>query len=186
MRILKRETDLREETRALEQSRAELAATNIIKQAEELAKVQLDLARRTAKVVDRIIAIPNGEQDYGNDIKRLTAAVEAMRDAQVLLEKGETAVPTIAAETEAIELLKNSKKGGKQKGSGNGGNPSAGSRTGADLESFVELLDSKPTDGLARPDRNTDLSSGNETDSVPSEFRSGLDRLYEAMEKNNN
>ncbi len=88
MRILKRETDLREETRALEQSRAELAATNIIKQAEELAKVQLDLARRTAKVVDRIIAIPNGEQDYGNDIKRLTAAVEAMRDAQVLLENG--------------------------------------------------------------------------------------------------
>lgn len=186
MRVLKRETDLREETRALEQSRAELAATNVTRQAEELAKVQLDLARRTAKVVDRIIAIPNGEEDYGNDIQRLTAAVEAMRDAQVLLEKGETAVPTIAAETEAIELLKNSRKAGKQKGSGNGGNPGAGSRTGADLESFVELLDSKPTDGLARPDRNTELSSGNETDSVPSEFRSGLDRLYEAMEKNNN
>ncbi len=91
--------------------------------------------------------------------------------------------PTIAAETEAIELLKNSKKGGKQKGSGNGGNPSAGSRTGADLESFVELLDSKPTDGLARPDRNTDLSSGNETDSVPSEFRSGLDRLTRRWKK---
>ncbi len=185
MRVLKRETDLREETRELEQSRAALAATSIAKQSEELAKVQHDLARRTAKVIDRIIAIPNGEEDYGRDIQRLTAAVEAMRDAQMLLEKGETAGPTIAAETEAIELLKNSKKG-KKNGKGNGGNPSDGNRTGADLESFVELLDSKPTDGLARPDRNTELSAGNETDSVPSEFRSGLDRLYQAMERNNN
>ncbi len=186
MRVLKRETDLREETRTLEQSRAELAATNIATQAEELTKVQLDLARRTAKVIDRIIAIPDGEKDYGRDIQRLTAAVEAMRDAQMLLEKSETAGPTIAAETEAIELLRNSRKGGKKNGAGSGGNPGDGSRTGADLDSFVELLDSKPTDGLARPDRNTELSAGNETDSVPSEFRSGLDRLYQAMEKNNN
>ncbi len=186
MRVLKRETELREETRALEQSRAELAANSIEKQTGELANVQLQLARRTLNVIDRVIALPNGEQDYGQDIKRLTAAGEAMRDAQMLLEKGETAGPTIAAETEAIELLRNSKKGKKSKGKGGSGSPNDGNRNGGDLEGLVDLLDGTRADELAQPERNVELSAGNETDSVPSEFRSGLDRLYQAMERNGN
>ena len=182
MRILKRETDLREETRELEQARAgqELAAVH--RQVEDLAKVQVDLAVRTATVIKKVIAIPNGEDTYKDDIGRLTDAIAAMRDAESLLNKHETSVATIAAETEAIELLQNSKKNKSSKG-GSGNGAGDGERSGADLAGLASMLEGKSQDSSARPERKTELSTGNESDHVPEEFRAGLDRLYEAMEK---
>ena len=182
MRILKRETDLREETRELEQARAGQEPAAVHRQVEDLAKVQVDLAVRTATVIKKVIALPNGEDTYKDDIGRLTDAIAAMRDAETTLNKHETSVATIAAETEAIELLQNSKKSKSSKG-GSGNGAGDGERSGADLAGLASMLEGKSQDSSARPERTTELSTGNESDRVPEEFRAGLDRLYEAMEK---
>ena len=182
MRILKRETDLREETRELEQVRAGQEAAAVHRHIEGLAKVQVDLAVRTATVIKKVIALPNGEATYGKDIERLTDAIAAMRDAESLFVKHETSVATIAAETDAIELLQNSRRSKSSKG-GSGNGAGDGERSGADLAGLASVLEGKTQDSMARPGRATDLSTGNESDRVPEEFRAGMDRLYEAMEK---
>ena len=125
MKILTAETALREETRSLEQAKSQIKSDKFETSANELSITQEDLANRTSVVIDKIYELPNGESDFGKEIKQLTNAANAMDDAEVLLAEFNTGAPAIAAETEAIEWLLMAKRAGSGSGGG-GGSPGRG------------------------------------------------------------
>ena len=104
LRITEAEMDLREGTREVEQARPALADAYDDK-AQPLAESQGDLGRRTREVVRKIRELPGGESDFAREIQLLTAVDGVMKEAHGLLRQPETGPVTIAAETEAIELL---------------------------------------------------------------------------------
>jgi len=97
--------------------------------AKAFAVTQQGLTDRTDAVIETIIELPNGEQDFKKEIAQLTNAANAMNDAEEILETPNTGPEAIAAETEAIEWLLMAKRSGGG-GGGGGGSPGNGNRNG--------------------------------------------------------
>ena len=183
MKILTAEINLREETRSLEQAKAQLKNDKFTKTANGLAATQDDLTIRTDGVIEKIIALPNGEQDFAKEINQLNNAATAMSDAGHILSTPDTGSAAIAAETEAIEWLLQAKRAGKGGGGGGGSNPGGGSRTGADINSSALALLGESKEKKAKVvDRDTNLATGKSGRELPAEFRVGLDQYFEALE----
>ncbi len=182
MKILTAETALREETRTLEQAKPQLETKKFANQADELSITQLELMDRTDAVIEKIIGLPEGEQNFGKEIQQLTNASNAMGDAESILVKPDTGAPAIAAETEAIEWLLMTKRSGKG-GGGGGGNPGDGNRSGANLTSSALALLGESTEKEAVVvERSAEQATGKAGRVLPDEFRAGLDRYFEALE----
>ncbi|MCA9212701.1 MAG: hypothetical protein KDB27_06540, partial [Planctomycetales bacterium] len=119
LRIIKAETNLRDETRVAEQKKPSLSAPEFEAAASELDQTQTALHDRTQAVIDQLEDLQETKnKNYGQAIQRLEVAKSAMTDASDLLAAAESGPPTIAAETEAIEALLITKRGG---GGGGGG-----------------------------------------------------------------
>ena len=182
MKILTAETALREETRSLEQAKSQIKSDKFETSANELSITQEDLANRTSVVIDKIYELPNGESDFGKEIKQLTNAANAMDDAEVLLAEFNTGAPAIAAETEAIEWLLMAKRAGSGSGGG-GGSPGAGNRTGKNFDgSALALLGNSKEKKANSVERETTQATGKSGRELPEEFRAGLDRYFEKLE----
>jgi hypothetical protein len=183
MRILEGEMDLREETRSLEQVRVNLEPDSFAERARRQADTQQQLHSRTQNVVSDIRALPMGEQKFGREILIITAAGVAMQDATDILRRPDTGPEAIAAETEAIEMLLQSKRANPKGGGGGGGSNPGGGGTG-DTDRVALALYGPSTDPDARIEaRGVAQATGTTPDQLPAEFRDGLDAFFHALEQ---
>lgn len=184
MKILTAEISLREETRGLEQARAQLPDEQHSDSAKSLSSTQGELAIRTNDVINRIYELPDGEQNFRKEILQLTNAARAMDDAEEILASHETGAKAIAAETEAIEWLLRAKRAGSG-GGGGGSDPGGGNRTGANYtSSALAMLGDSREKNADVVERETNQATGKSGRELPEEFRAGLDRYFEALEGN--
>src|SRR5205807_5596730 len=90
-------------------------------------------------VTQRIRELPEGDMKFAKEINLLGTVSEVMKEATEILAKPDTGSQAIAAETEAIELLLQSKRFNPKGGGGGGSNPGGGGG-GTTTDSALSLL----------------------------------------------
>jgi hypothetical protein len=182
LQILEGEMNLREQTRVAEQARSAVAPEEHRREAEQLAEVQDSLRERIDNVILRILELPDAQQDFGREIQLLRRVSPVMADATEILSRPETGAPAIAAETEAIELLLQSKRFNPNGGGGGGANPGGGG--GGDTETpALALVGSGLNQKEVREDQGTPQSAGYSGPVLPEEFRAGLDEYFNRIDR---
>ena len=156
MQALRDEMKLRDETRELENAEQAVERTEYVSRTGKLAAEQERIATHTEGAMEDIAALPEGEQKFAKEMKLLTAVVQVMGETVGILKAPETGARAIAAETEAIELLLQTKRQNPNGGGGGGGSPGGG-KGGVGVGSAA----------LA------DLGPGSDANSVVSASRSG-------------
>jgi hypothetical protein len=183
LQILEGEVDLREETRVAEQSRPAQKPDAFQLEATRLADVQEQLRERTELVIERILELPDAEQEFAREIELLTQVEDVMRDAVAILSRPETGSEAIAAETDAIELLLQSRRINPQGGGGGGGATPGGGGGGTTEDSALALLGRGRNEREVREDRGITQATGDAGQSLPEEFRAGLDQYFNRLEQ---
>jgi hypothetical protein len=182
MQILEAEVNLREETRVTEQARGALASEDFGQRAGKLRGTQETLSDRVAKLTVRIRELPDGEADFAKEIALLQRVELVMDEAAEILGRPETGREAIAAETEAIELLLQSKRINPRGGGGGGSSPGGGGG-GTTSDSALALIGSGLNDKEMREDRGVSQATGESGSSLPEEFRAGLDEYFNRLER---
>jgi len=181
LQILEAEVNLREETRVAEQAKAALAEDEYRDQANKLSETQDGLEDRVVKVTDRIRELPDGEVEFGYEIKLLETVAMVMNETTEILARPETGPPAIGAETEVIELLLQSRRINPGGGGGGGSTPGGGGG-GTTLDTALALLGIGVNQKEVREDRSVNQSVGDSGRSLPDEFRAGLDEYFHRLE----
>lgn len=182
LKITEAEMDLREKTRETEQSRRAMRTEEYAKVARALRIEQSDLTDRTDAVTEAIRELPDGESEFGKEIDQLERAAQVMDEATSRLRRPETGAGTIAAESEAIEILLEVRRG--RGGGGGGGSNPGGGRKGGSTDISALAMAGRGDDPSARPNRReVDQATGKSGGTVPAEFRSALDRYFADLEK---
>lgn len=182
LQILEAEVNLREETRVAEKARPALETAKHAEQANGLSKTQDELQVRVVKVNQRIRELPDSATDFGYEMKLLDQVAGVMDEATSILAKPETGVTAIAAETEAIELLLQSKRINPGRGGGGGSNPGGGAG-GTTNDSAIALLGVGANQKEVREDRGISQATGETGEVLPEEFRAGLDKYFNDLER---
>ena len=187
MRILEGEMNLRESTRVAEQARTAIQASEQRDEALRLGGLQADLQNRTAHLIDSIEELPEGANRFAKDLKLLREVHQVMGEAVTILtpvadNMGDTGSNAIAAETEAIELLLKSKRI-NPKGGGGGGSDPGGGGTGTTSESALALVGAGLNQNERREAREVSQVTGETGQSLPEEFRAGLDEYFNRLER---
>jgi hypothetical protein len=175
--------NLREETRVSQQARRGLEPTVYHQQATAQSQTQEALAIRTAALATRIREIPDGEADFAYEINLMGKVETVMQEARDILATPETGPTAIAAETEAIELLLSSKKINPKSRGGGGGSSPGGGGGGDTNQAALALLGSGINENEVREDRGIAQSTGEQPNSLPEEFRAGLDEYFNRLEE---
>jgi hypothetical protein len=181
LQVLEAEINLREDTRVAQQARAATEKEQYAKHAAGLSKTQRALQDRIEKVNDRIRELPEGAAKFAPEIRLLTQVAAVMGEAGDILARPETGNPAIAAETEAIELLLQSKRFNPG-GGGGGANPGGGG-TGTTTDSALSLVGKGVNEKEVREAPRTSQATGETGSTLPEEFRSGLDAYFNKLEK---
>ncbi len=179
--MLEAEVNLREDTRVTQQAKAALTKEDHGKQAAALSQRQQRLQERIDKVNERIRALPDGEEQFAREIALLQAVSGVMSEATSILARPETGSPAIAAETEAIELLLQSKRFSPG-GGGGGANPGGGGG-GTTNDSALTLVGRGANEKELRQAQGTSHATGESGATLPEEFRTGLDAYFNRLEK---
>ena len=109
-----------------QQARPALGLRSLHKQAGKLSGTQKGLGERVDKLTQNIRELPDAETEFGYEIALLGKVSEVMGEATEILAQPETGDTAIAAETEAIELLLQSKRINPKGGGGGGSTPGGG------------------------------------------------------------
>lgn len=182
LQILEGEVNLREETRVAEQAREGIEADKFADEASRLSESQQTLETRVHKVIDRIRELPDAAAEFGKEIKLLGQVAYVMKDAGDILGKPDTGAPAIAAETEAIELLLQSKRINPSGGGGGGDSPGGGG--GGDTEdAALALLGAGLNKDEVKNAPSVSQNVGTTDKTLPEEFRAGLDQYFDQIEK---
>ena len=131
---------------------------------------------------EAIKKLPDGESEFGYEIGLLGKVSGVMQEAAAILAQPETGVPAIGAETEAIELLLQSKRI-NPKGGGGGGSTPGGGGGGKTLDSALALFGGGVNDKEVREDRGVSQATGETGSALPEEFRAGLDEYFNRLER---
>jgi hypothetical protein len=182
LKIIEGEMNLREETRVAEQTRPALKKEDHQARGEQLAKTQAELGERLDKVAERIRQLPDAETEFGKELQLLAAVSEVMSEASLILGSPETGAPAIAAETEAIELLLQSKRFNPNGGGGGGGASPGGGGRGTTTDSALALIGRGRNEREVREDLGTAQATGETGPKLPEEFRAGLDEYFNRLE----
>jgi hypothetical protein len=182
LQILEGEVALREDTRVAQQARAALEAREYARQASKLASTQGGLRDRTDKVRDRIRDLPDGDAQFPYEINLLGQVSGVMLEASTILDAPETGPTAIAAETEAIELLLQSKRINPKGGGGGGSTPGGGGR-GETKDSALALVGKGLNQREVREDRGVSQAIGDSGPVLPEEFRAGLDEYFNRLDR---
>jgi hypothetical protein len=182
LQILEGEVNLREETRVAEKAAPALESSKHAQQARALSKTQDELQVRVVKVNGRIRELPDAEADFGYEMHLLAQVAGVMDEAMAILARPETGSPAIAAETEAIELLLQSKRINPGRGGGGGSNPGGGGG-GTTNDSAIALLGVGANQKEVREDRGISQATGETGETLPEEFRAGLDKYFNDLER---
>jgi hypothetical protein len=183
MQVLHDEMKLRDETREAEASKPALDKKEYFKRGTGLALKQDELGRRVFEVAQEIAKLPNSKA-FGKEMKLLGAVTSVMKDAYGILDNPDTGPTAIAAETEAIELLLETRRQSKSGGGGGGGsNPGGGG--GAASASSAALADIGPGADMeaSLEERQIGQSTGKAGKEAPEEFKAGLDAYFNALER---
>ncbi len=183
MRILEKEIALREETRGLEQARVAMELPEYTERAMALSDTQEELAGRVAEVLQRIRDERDGEMRFPKEIALLTRVEEVMREASVLLGRPDTGPEPIAAETEAIELLLQTKRINPGSSGGGGGSSPGGGGGGTTDQSALALIGRGDERQAHNRDRDVRQATGVTGSELPAEFRAGLDAYFRSLEE---
>lgn len=183
LQILEAEVNLREATRVAEQARPAIKRDEYVTQAEELSKTQDELRDRVDKVIERIQELPDAAANFGKELRLLGAVSQVMTEATDILSQPDTGKPAIAAETEAIELLLQSKRI-NPKGGGGGGSTPGGGGSGTTTDSALALVGSGSNEKETKQARGVSQATGESGKAFPEEFRSGLDEFFNRLDKN--
>lgn len=182
MQILEAEVNLREETRVAEQARKALAPEQYSERAGVLRGTQDGLTKRVADLAVRIRELPDGEAEFAKEIALMQKVELVMAEAADILGKPDTGSPAIAAETEAIELLLQSKKINPKGGGGGGATPGGGG-TGSTDDVAIALVGTGLNEKEVREDRGISQATGESGTVLPEEFRAGLDQYFNLLER---
>lgn len=182
LKITEAEMELRDSTREAEQAREARTAEQITSAAGPLAEEQEDLVFRTDNVIQDIRELPEGEFEFEREIQMLRGARAAMDEAFVLLDDELTSAPTVAAETEAIELLLRSRRSGGAGGGGGGSTPGSGGNGGTDATSALALAGRAIGANEEVEERDVDRSTSRTASRIPAEFIEVLGRYFDALE----
>ncbi len=182
LQILEAEVNLREDTRVAQQARPALEAEEYGRQARKLSNTQEGLTERVVKVTERIHDLPDSEAQFAYEMRLLGQVAEVMHEAAGILAGPETGTPAIAAETEAIELLLQSKRINPKAGGGGGSNPGGGGK-GTTKDSAMALLGKGLNAKEVRQDRGVSQATGDAGPSLPEEFRAGLDEYFNRLDR---
>ncbi|MEC8494343.1 MAG: hypothetical protein VXZ39_05450, partial [Planctomycetota bacterium] len=147
-----------------------------------LAEEQEDLVLRTENVIQDIRELPEGEFEFEGEIQMLRGARAAMDEAFVLLDDELTGSTTIAAETEAIELLLRTRRSGDAGGGGGGSTPGSGGNGGTEATSALALAGRAIGAKDEVEERDVDRSTSRTASKIPAEFVEVLDRYFDALE----
>ena len=181
LKITEAEMELRDLTREAEQARSARTEEEVDEAVEPLAEEQEDLAYRIEDVIDDIKDLDNGEAAFEREIKMLRAARSCMMEAYELLTDSDTSAPTVAAETEAIELLLRSRRAGGGGGGGGGSTPGSGGG-GTDAGAALALAGRSIGENESVQLRDVDRSTSAAPSKIPAEFQEVLDRYFNALE----
>jgi hypothetical protein len=181
LQVLEAEINLREDTRVTQQSKQALTKEIYGKQALALSQTQQHLQERIDKVNERIRALPDGEEQFAREIALLEAVSQVMNEATSILARPETGSPALAAETEAIELLLQSKRFNPG-GGGGGANPGGGGG-GTTNDSALTLVGRGVNEKELRQSQGTAQATGESGAVLPEEFRIGLDAYFNRLER---
>src|SRR5207247_3866551 len=121
-----------------EQAKPAVAKEKYIEQTNGLSKTQHQIKERVEKVTQRIRELPDGEAQFAKEIQLLGMVAHVMNDATQILARPETGSPATGAETEAIELLLQSRRFNPG-GGGGGANPGGGGG-GTTTDSALSLI----------------------------------------------
>lgn len=182
LKILEAEVNLREETRVAEQARPALKEDEYTERAKGLEKTQDELVERVISLANQIAELPDGEEEFAFEIQLLGAVRMAMDEAAIVLGRPDTGVDAIGAETEAIELLLQSRRFNPRGGGGGGSNPGGGGG-GTTSDAALALLGAGLNEKEVREDRGVSQAVGESGESLPEEFRSGLDEYFNQLER---
>jgi hypothetical protein len=182
MQILEAEVNLREETRVAQQVRHGLAASEFAERGGQLSKTQKGLSERVDKLAVRIRELPDGEEEFAKEIALLGQVEEVMNEATGILARPDTGPEAIGAETEAIELLLQSKRINPRGGGGGGASPGGGG-SGSTLDAALALFGAGVNEKEVREARDVGQATGQAGGSLPEEFRAGLDKYFSQMER---
>ena len=182
MQILEAEMNLREETRGTEQVRSGMGKTAYAARAIDASQTQAALAERVDKLAVRIRELPDGEAEFGYEIALLGRVEEVMDEATAILARPETGPEAIGAETEAIELLLQSKRINPRGGGGGGSSPGGGG-SGTTLDAALALFGTGVNEKEVREERDVGQATGLAGTALPEEFRAGLDEYFNRMER---
>lgn len=182
MKILEAEINLREETRVAEQAKAAVEVTVHGAEASRLSEAQDDLNFRVIDLGDRIRELKDAEKHFGKELQILTAVSQVMDEAVDILGLPETGPPAIAAETEVIELLLRSKKMNPNGGGGGGSSPGGGGGGDTDTPA-IALVGRGQNEHEVREERDVAHATGESGETLPAEFRAGLDEYFSRLEK---
>jgi hypothetical protein len=181
LQILEAEVHLREDTRVAQQARPALEQKKYTQQASALSQTQRKLQERIDKVTKRIEALPDAETEFGYEIKLLGRVSEVMDEATEILARPETGRPALAAETEAIELLLQSRR--FNPGGGGGGRNPGGGGGGATHDSALSLIGTGVNEKEVRQAPGAGQATGTAGTILPEEFRLGLDTYFNRLEQ---
>lgn len=186
MKVLQEQMYLRDETREMESVRPALPADTYGAKVMPLELSQQDLRERIDGIQEDILILPGGAETFGAELQLLRLVSDTMRQARGVLARPDTGPEVIAAQTEAIELLLQSKRQ-QNSGGGEGGNsPGAGSQAAGGGSSALSDIGLSPAE--RRPtgtaEREVEQSTGKAGKTLPEEFRRGLDTYFNAIESN--
>jgi hypothetical protein len=182
LQILEAEVNLRETTRVAEQARPAMKSEDYDSRAKDLSDTQEQLRKRVDKVIDRIGELPDAAANFGKELQLLSEVSQVMIEATAILAQPDTGKPAIAAETEAIELLLQSKRINPKGGGGGGATPGGGGG-GTTTDSALALVGSGNNDKEVKESRGVSQATGDTGASFPEEFRSGLDEFFNRLDK---
>jgi len=177
MKILEGEIELREDTRIAEQAKPAVEAEEHTEQATQLSETQKNLRVRTDDLIPRIRDLPEGEELFAKEIALLAKVSGVMVEAKQILVEPNTGSEAIAAETEVIELLLQSKRINPNGGGGGGASPGGGGG-GDTSDAAIALLGKGVNEKEMRVQKDVHHATGESTSSLPEEFRAGLDEYF--------
>ena len=182
MQALRDEMNLRDETREMETAKAGLAVEKYTADARGLGVKQDEIGQHTASAAADIRALPQGEEKFAKELRLLAAVTGVMDEAHDLLDTPETGPKTIAAESEAIELLLQSKRQSPHGGGGGGSSPGHGGTASAPSNASLADLGSGEDAGKTIAMRPVGQATGRAGKEFPDEFKSGLDAYFNLLE----
>lgn len=185
MKIARGEMELRDQTREMENIRSALSPSEYAEKTHPLEMAQTDLRSRVDEVVIDLLDLPDGEENFGNEMKLLNFVSDVMRQARGGLSRPDTGPEVIAAQTEAIELLlQTNRQPPNNGGGGGGGSPGGGANGGnAGALSDIGVSPGMPVDPAKGTKRSVGQSTGKAGQEFPEEFRHGLDTYFNELEK---